>query len=269
VFLPSDRAAYDAASDEVMAALRSFGAPVDVLGWDEAFLGVRTADPEVLADEVRTRVRDRTSLSCAVGIGQTKLQAKTATGFAKPGGIARLTTATWLPTMGDRPVTALNGIGARTEARLAELGIRTVAQLASADHRELAEAFGPTIGPNLKLTGMGGRPAPVSGAARIAKGRSREVTYPRDLTDRADIEREVADLARELARSVVADRRRVTHVAVKVRTATFYTRTKISKLPAATADPEVVAAKALEVLDRFPLDRAVRLLGVRVVLDAA
>ena len=30
-----------------------------------------------------------TRLSCAVGIGETRLQAKTATGFAKPGGVAR------------------------------------------------------------------------------------------------------------------------------------------------------------------------------------
>ena len=162
VFLPSDRPAYDAASDEVMDALRSFGAPVEVLGWDEAFLGVRTDDPESVAGHIQARVLERTQLTCAVGIGQTKLQAKTATGFAKPGGIARLTDDTWLPTMGAQPVTAINGIGGRTELRLQELGIATVAELAAADHRELAAAFGPTIGPNLKLQGMGGHPGPVS-----------------------------------------------------------------------------------------------------------
>ena len=63
---------------------------------------------------MKERVLAETALSCAVGIGQTKLQAKTATGFAKPGGIARLTEDTWIPTMGEEPVTALNGIGART-----------------------------------------------------------------------------------------------------------------------------------------------------------
>src|SRR5690242_12757228 len=38
VFLPVDAEAYSAASAEVMEALRSFGGPVEVLGWDEAFL---------------------------------------------------------------------------------------------------------------------------------------------------------------------------------------------------------------------------------------
>jgi DNA polymerase-4 len=267
VFLPSDRAAYDAASAEVMGTLRSFDLPVEVLGWDEAFLGVHTADPESVAAEVRARVLDRTGLSCAVGIGQTKLQAKTATGFAKPGGIARLTSATWLPIMGERPVSDVHGIGGRTEARLAALGIRTVAELAAADHRELAAAFGPSIGPNLKLQGMGGNPGPVSPEPRVAKGRSKEVTYPRDLVEQEVVAAEVGRLAREVTRAVVEEGRRVTHVAVKVRTASFATSSKIAKLDEVSTDPDVVAAKALVVLDRFTIERPIRLLGVRVQLE--
>jgi DNA polymerase-4 len=267
VFLPSDRDAYDAASEEVMDTLRSFGVPVEVLGWDEAFLGVRTADPEAYAAEVRARVLDATGLACAVGIGETKLQAKTATGFAKPGGIARLTRGTWLETMGDRPVTALHGIGSRTERRLAEHGIHTVAELATSDHEALAASFGPTIGPNLKLLGIGGHDAPVVGEPHVARGRSREVTFTHDLDDRAEIEEHVAALARQVTASVVAEGRRVTHVSVKVRTATFFTQTKISKLEQPTTDPDMVGAKALVVLGRFSLTRPVRLLGVRVVLE--
>jgi DNA polymerase-4 len=67
--------------------------------------------------------------------------------------------------------------------------------------------------------------------------------------------------------SVVAEGRRVTHVAVKVRTATFFTRSKISKLPSPTTDAAEVARVALDVLDRFELFRPVRLLGVRVELE--
>ena len=91
VFLPSDRAAYDDASARVMATLRSMPVVVEEIGWDEAFLGARTHQPADLAQAVRERVLAETGLSCAVGIGRTRLQAKTATGFAKPGGIALLT----------------------------------------------------------------------------------------------------------------------------------------------------------------------------------
>ena len=71
VFLPVDKPAYDAASAEVMATLRTFDAVVQVLGWDEAFLGVDTDDPEALAREVQERVRTATRLECSVGIGRT------------------------------------------------------------------------------------------------------------------------------------------------------------------------------------------------------
>ena len=186
-----------------------------------------------------------TGLTCAVGIGETKLQAKTATGFAKPGGVARLTRRTWIETMGDRPVTALWGIGGRTASRLADSGIHTVVELAQADHRELARQFGPTIGPYLKMLGLGGDDSPVVDEPHVPRSRSREVTFEHDLTSPTEIDEHVARLGAEVTESVVAEGRRVTHVAVKVRTATFFTRTKISKLPQPTTDPAEVARAAL------------------------
>ncbi|MDY7103051.1 MAG: DNA polymerase IV [Actinomycetota bacterium] len=268
VFLPSDHAAYDEASEQVMAVLRSFPVVVEVLGWDEAFIGATTAEPEDLARGIRTQVRDVTGLSCAVGVGQTKLQAKTATGFAKPGGIAILTRAAWLPTMGDRPVTAIWGIGDRIAHRLADAGIHTVAELAHCDHEDLARRFGPRIGPSLRLLGLGGWDDPVVGEPWVPKSRSKETTYERDLTDPDQVRAEVGRLAREVTESVVAEGRVVTHVHVKVRTATFFTRNKSTKLAEPTTDPDVVADRALLVLDRFETGRPIRLLGVRVMLGA-
>jgi DNA polymerase-4 len=93
------------------------------------------------------------------------------------------------------------------------------------------------------------------------------VTFPRDLTDDADVAGHVARLADEVTASVTDLERRITHVAVKVRTATFFTRSKIGKLAEPTTDPAVVVEKALDVLTRFEGGRPIRLLGVRVVLE--
>src|SRR5690348_1175129 len=77
VILPVDAPAYTAASEEVMATLRSQpGAVVQVLGWDEAFVGVQTDDPEATAREIQRAVLDRTELHCSVGIGDTLVRAK-------------------------------------------------------------------------------------------------------------------------------------------------------------------------------------------------
>lgn len=70
VFLPVDREVYESASADVMATLREFDAVVEVLGWDEAFLGVQTDDPEALARRIQERIRAVTHLDCTVGIGR-------------------------------------------------------------------------------------------------------------------------------------------------------------------------------------------------------
>ena len=120
VFLPVDREAYEEVSATVMDVLRSAGAVVEVLGWDEAFVGVDTEDPEGFARSLARLVRDATQLDCTVGIGENKLQAKIATGFGKPAGVFRLTFANWFEVLGARPTEALWGIGAKTAKKLAD-----------------------------------------------------------------------------------------------------------------------------------------------------
>ncbi len=67
VFLPADNPAYEQASDRVMDVLRTFvepdvpGSAVEVMGWDEAFLGAVTDDPEALAAAVQRAVRAGTA----------------------------------------------------------------------------------------------------------------------------------------------------------------------------------------------------------------
>jgi DNA polymerase-4 len=159
-FLPLDAIAYEAASARVMATLRSFPVDVEVWGWDEALLGgTAIDDPEALARDVQIAVAEACGLSCSVGVGDTKLRAKLATGFAKPAGIARLDRHNWMPVMAGRATDALWGVGPRTAAKLAAHGIGTVGQLAAADPAGLAERFGPTIGPWLRQLALGGAPA--------------------------------------------------------------------------------------------------------------
>ena len=268
VFLPSDHPTYEAASAEVMAALRSLGSPVEVWGWDEAVIGTTTSDPEHVAQRVRAEVLAQTQLSCAVGIGETKERAKMATAFAKASAekVFRLSSTNWMIMMGARPVTDLWGIGARTGARLNGHGIVTVTDLATADHDELAGWFGPTVGPGLRALAHGGTARTVHTEERLAKSRSKQVTYPVDLVDRAAIATQVAALTEDVCREVFAAGRVATHVGVVVRTATFFTQVKTGQLAAPATQPEPVVAKALEVLERFEISRPVRLLGVRVDL---
>jgi len=270
-FLPSDPEAYDAASERVMALLRDLGHPLEVWGWDEAYLSVpadeESVDPAELAEQIRTVIAESTGLSCSVGISDNKQRAKVATGFAKPAGIYTLTDSNWMTVMGDRPVDALWGVGPKTAKKLAGLDITTVWQLAHTDAELLTSTFGPRTGLWLLLLANGGGDDTVSSEPWVPRSRSHVVTFPHDLTDRAEMDSAVTELATRALREVVADERIVTRVAVTVRTNTFYTRTKIRKLDAPTTDADTIGAAALRVLDLFELDRPIRLLGVRLELQ--
>ncbi|WP_280468750.1 DNA polymerase IV [Nocardia cyriacigeorgica] len=277
VFMPLDMTTYEEASDEVMAVLRTFG-PVEVWGWDEAFVAADTDDPEAMAREIRAAIAEL-DLTCSVGIGDNKLTAKLATGFAKssgkdsaqPGagaaaGMFRLTAANWTEVMAHRPTSALWGIGSRIAARLAELDINTVGDLMAADRHRLAAAFGPNTGPYLWVLGKGAGDTEVVTEPRIPVGRSKSETFPHDLTEREEIRAQVERIAGAVA-DEMADAGRVTiRVSVTVRTNTFYTRSKQSKLPEPTTDRVAIIDTALRIIDRFELDRPVRLLGVRLEL---
>jgi len=255
VFLPVDADTYNAVSDEVMTVLRDTGQPVEVLGWDEAFVGVETADPEGFARGLAAGIKAAAQLDCSVGIGENKLQAKIATGFGKPAGMFRLTSATWYDVLGGRPPDAIWGIGAKTTAKLAALGITTVRHLADADSDRLAKEFGPTTGPWLVLLGRGRGDADVDPTPYVARSHGREVTYQRNITDWARAAEEVARLARQVAAEVTD--RPVARVVVKVRYAPFVTITHGVPL---TGGFEEAAAAALA---QFTPGRPVRLLGVR------
>ncbi len=196
VFLPSDPAAYDAASTEVMNLLRDLGHPIE----------------------------------------------------------------------GRLPVDTLWGIGPKTAKKLAALDITTVRMLAHADAETLIATFGQRTGLWILLLAKGGGDTEVSAAPWVPRSRSHVVTFPADLVDLNEMRSAIRDLAQRTLAEVVEQGRVVTHVAVTVRTAGFYTRTKVRKLTAPTVVAVTVVDAALGVFGLFDIDRPIRLLGVRLDL---
>jgi DNA polymerase-4 len=263
VILPVDAPAYLAASSEVMATLRAHpGAVVQVLGWDEAFLGVRTDDPEADARRLQRAVFDRTRLHCSVGIGDTLVRAKVATGFGKPQGVFRLTADNWLEVMGDRPTVELWGVGSKISNRLSTLGVRTVAELATADPDLLATEFGPRMGPWYGRLGRGEGASVVDDSPWVARGHSRETTYQHDLTEPAEIEAALRALVTQVLTDVAAEGRPVIGLTLKVRYAPFFTKTYAKRIPE-TEDQELVLQRVLELAAKREAGRPIRLLGLR------
>ena len=273
VFLPVDFPVYEAASTEVMAALRSLewgGVPVvvEVLGWDEAFIGAgeghgELGDPHVMADRARAVVLAATRLHCSVGIGTNKLQAKIATDFGKPQGVYSISDDTWFDEMGERPVRALWGIGAKIAGRLNALGIATVRDLAASETALLVGEFGPTMGPWFHRLGRGVDSSPVDATPWVPRAHGHEETFQRDL-EWPEVPDAVRVLAGKALASIDAEGRPAMRVHLKVRYRNFFTLTRSRKLPEPSADLQVIGDAAVALLDKVEQDKPVRLLGVRL-----
>lgn len=283
VFLPVDRPAYEAASEQVMATLRAQrwdGVPVvvQVLGWDEAFVApgggpvpeqegppAPGRDPEAFAQQLRAAVLEATGLRCSVGIGSNKLQAKIATDRGKPEpGVHVITHDTWFTQLGHEPTRALWGVGPRIAARLAELGVETVAQLAAADPLVLAAALGPSTGPWYRRLGRGVDDTPVDATPWVPRAHGREETFQADLEQWGEVEDAVRRIARRVVADIEAEGRDAWRVGLKLRYRPFTTVNRSRKLPAPTRDPEVLQEAAVALLERVEQDRPVRLVGVRL-----
>jgi DNA polymerase-4 len=263
VILPVDHEAYNAASAQVMATLRAQpGAVVQVLGWDEAFIGITTDDPEAWARAAQQAVLSATRLHCSVGIGDTLVRAKIATGFGKPRGVFRLTADNWLQVMGARPTIDLWGVGTKISRRLEGLGIHTVAELAAADEGPMVTEFGPRMGLWYAQLGRGEGATVVDDTPWVARGHGRETTFQQDLVDREAIEQAARDLLAQVLEDVAAEARPVVGLGLKVRYAPFFTKTFTKKI-ASTFDRDVVLAGTMALVAKIEPDRPIRLLGVR------
>lgn len=264
VFLPVDHEAYEEASAEVMAALRALpGVVLEVIGWDECFLGIETDDPEGVARAAQAAVLEATGLHCSVGIGDNKVRAKIATEFGKPRGVYRLTAENWFEVMGERDTRALWGIGPKVQKRLAARGIRTVDELAAAQRDELVAEFGPRMGVWYHELGSGLGPAVVDDTPWVARSHSRETTYQQNLTSPEQIADAVRELAGHAFDDCAAEGRPVIRVHLKVRYAPFETKTIGRKLVAPAERREDVVEAALALAETLDPEREVRLLGVR------
>ncbi len=246
-----------------MQVLRRFTDALEVWGWDEAFLQV-PGDPEAGARAIQKAVSKDTGLSASVGIGDNKLRAKTASGFAKPAGIYRLTASEWFELMGGKATGELWGVGKKSARRLSGIGIATVRELADADPDALALEFGPRTGPWLIALARGEDSSPINSAPRRARSRSTELTFDENVDDPAIIEAEITRMSRELVEHARSAGRLVVGVTVKVRFAPFFTQSRSVRLQGSSSAAGPITDAATRALSRFELDRPVRLVGVKL-----
>jgi DNA polymerase-4 len=130
-----------------MALFESVTPLVEPLSLDEAFLDVsgalrRLSNPLTIAELIRARVADEQGITCSVGVASTKFVAKLASTRAKPDGLLLIPADRVIDFLHPLPISALWGVGEKTEEVLVRLGLQTVADIANTPVQTLNRALG-------------------------------------------------------------------------------------------------------------------------------
>jgi DNA polymerase-4 len=252
----------------VMQILGEVTPHVEQLSVDEAFLDVAGArrllgNSWQIGTALRERVYSETGLRCSAGAAATKFVAKLASSRAKPDGLLVVPEGATLDFLHPLPVSALWGVGGKSEEVLVRLGLRTIGDVAHAPVDMLRRAIGEAGAERLHELSWGRDPRTVT-PGRDEKSIGHETTFETDRTDAGELHRVLLQLAdgvgQRLRRSGVLGRT----IAIKLRFADFTTITRSRTLAEPTDVSRRIYEAARELYDQANSSaRPVRLIGVR------
>ena len=240
-------------------------------GIDEVYIdftnvpGVQRDGGQALARLIQRAIFEKTGLTCSIGVAPNRLLAKMASEFDKPNGISIVHEADLQTLIWPLHVRKINGIGPKAGEKLAALGIQTIGELATQDRQFLVSHFGKASGAWMHEVAWGRDSSPVVTESKPVS-MSRETTFERDLHAVRD-KAELGAIFTRLCEQVAADLQRKGYVAktigIKLRYDDFKIATRDQSAQAYTADARVIRKMASLCLKRVPLDKRLRLLGVR------
>lgn len=240
-------------------------------GVDEVYIdftdvpGGQREGGRVLARLIQKAIFEKTGLTCSVGVAPNKLLAKMASEFNKPNGISIVYEDDLQEKIWPLHVRKINGIGPKAGEKLAKLGIQTIGELAAQEPAFLIGHFGKATGAWMHEAAWGRDDRPVVTESEPVS-MSRETTFDRDLHAVRD-KQTLGAIFTELCEKLAEDLQRKGYVAktigIKLRYDDFKIATRDQTAESYTADGATIRKIAGQCLKRVPLERRLRLLGVR------
>ena len=267
IFIPPDHKRYSEVSEHIMEIFHSFTPLVEPISLDEAFLDVTKAkrllgDGRAIATAIRAKVEEQEGITCSVGIASSKFIAKLASQRCKPNGMLEIPDDRVLTFLHPLPVSALWGVGPKTNEALERLGLHTVGDIAQTPEQTLIRALGQAAGQSLYELAWGRDDRDVI-PEEPDKSISAAETFDRDIDDPEIIAKEILRMC-ERASSRMRQRSLFAKtITLKIRFADFTTinRSKTLPLPIDTTHEIYEIAKGL--YEALAIGRArIRLVGV-------
>ena len=198
IFVVPNHHRYSEVSHGIMEIFGSYTPLVEPISLDEAFLDVTGSrkligDGPEIAKRIRADVYNQAGITCSVGIATTKFIAKLASQACKPNGMLEVDPAKVIDFLHPLPVSAVWGVGPKTNEELLRLGLRTVGDIAKTPRQTLVRALGEANGSHLYELAWGRDYRAVT-PDEPDKSISAAETFARDLEDQEEILRELLRL---------------------------------------------------------------------------
>jgi DNA polymerase-4 len=278
VLLPADFEQYTKYSRLFKAAVAEVAPVIENRGIDEIYIdlsdvpGAWDASDEdahagiaAVARRIKDSVRDATGLTCSIGITPNKLLSKIASELGKPDGLSIITFADISQRIWPLPAKRINGIGPKAAKKLEALGVRSIGDLAAMDPLRLVDEFGANYGAWLHEAAHGRDEREVVTHSE-PKSISCETTFERDLharTDREELGAIFTKLCERLAGALERKGYAAKTIAVKLRFDDFKIVTRAVTLSGVAITAQDIRKAAGQCLKKCPLERKLRLIGVR------
>ncbi len=240
-------------------------------GVDEVYIdfsdvpGGQREGGRVLARLIQKAIFEKTGLTCSIGVAPNRLLAKMASEFNKPNGISIVYEADLQTKIWPLNVRKINGIGPKAGEKLARLHIHTIGELAAQEPAWLQDNFGKATGAWMHAVAWGRDDSPVVTESEPVS-MSRETTFERDLhavRDKAALGAIFTELCSRLADDLQRKGYVAKTIGIKLRYDDFKILTRDQTAESYTSDGVTIRKMAGQCLKRVPLDKRLRLLGVR------
>jgi len=259
---------YSKVSKRIMELLRSYGDKFEQVSIDEAFLdaservGWDYGKARELAVAIKADLEAIEGLMCSIGVAPNKSSAKIASEFQKPDGLTVVRPEGLRSFLAPLQVSAISGVGKRTEEFLGSIGVKTIGDLQKVPGKELVKYFGKT---GVWLWGVANGLERIEVKERPMRSLSAEHTFEKDVSDRAKVVSKLEELSQRLHGRVLSANVEFRVVGIKVRFSHFQTFTRENTLPFLTNKLDVIIHEAKNLFREFEDNpRKIRLIGVFV-----
>jgi DNA polymerase-4 len=255
---------------ELLRIYKEHSTIVEPYSIDEAFVEMTGTECswdncEDVARRIKERIGERfPGLTASIGIGPNKLVAKMCSGLEKPDGLSVIRPGQFTEVFGDRPVSAIWGVGDKTAVALSMLGVTTVSELAAFPVVMLRRRFG-IMGEVLYMMAHGRDDTPVTPyfEGMPVKSMGHEHTLPEDTWDIMEAEKVLLRLCDQVARRMRKKGYLGNVITMRLRFADFDSIGRQKKIDFYTDEERVIYRVARDLMHHYwRPGQAIRLVGV-------